>query len=165
LGILVALISTNAAAIIMKIFPYNKQLALNDCGPACLKMIAMYYGKYYSIQYLRDKCAIAKEGVSFFGIGRASDHIGLKSLSLKCSIKDLIEKVPLPVIAHWNNSHFVVVYKIDINKGMIFVADPAKGFIKYTSCEFAKSWIKEDNGQIGVLMAFEPQVFFVSKEN
>lgn len=35
-----------------------------------------------------------------------------------------------PCIVHWKKSHFVVVYKI--NKGKIFVADPAFGKIAYT---------------------------------
>ena len=29
-------------------FPWEYQMDAKDCGPACIKMIAKYYGKYYS---------------------------------------------------------------------------------------------------------------------
>ena len=48
-----------------KSFPYEYQLDGMDCGPACLKVIAKHFGKYYSLQYLRDLCGITREGVSF----------------------------------------------------------------------------------------------------
>lgn len=47
-------------------FPWEYQMDAKDCGPACIKMIAKYYGKYYSLQYLRDLCGITREGVSFW---------------------------------------------------------------------------------------------------
>jgi ATP-binding cassette subfamily B protein len=49
-------------------FPHEYQMDAKDCGPACLKIIAKYYGKYYSLQYLRDLCGITREGVSFLDI-------------------------------------------------------------------------------------------------
>jgi len=87
-----------------------------DCGPACLKMIAKHYGKFYSLQHLRDKCGITKEGVSFLDISHAAEEIGLRSLSLKCTVEDLLLKIPLPAIVHWDDSHFVVVYKVKDKK-------------------------------------------------
>jgi ATP-binding cassette subfamily B protein len=49
-------------------FPHEFQMDAKDCGPACLKIIAKYYGKYYSLQYLRDLCGITREGVSLLDI-------------------------------------------------------------------------------------------------
>jgi ATP-binding cassette subfamily B protein len=130
-----------------------------DCGPACLKMIAKHYGKFYSLQYLRDKCGITKEGVSFLDMSHAAEDIGLRTLSLKCTIVDILNKVPLPAIMHWDNSHFVVVYKVkggkvegENLKGTIYVSDPAKGYVSYNAKEFAAKWIKQGEDK-GVLMA------------
>ena len=53
---------------IFKSFPIEYQMDSQDCGPACLKIIAKYFGKYYSLQYLRDKCGIMKDGVSLLDI-------------------------------------------------------------------------------------------------
>lgn len=57
-------------------FPEEYQMDAKDCVPACLKIIAKYYGKYYSLQYLRDLCGITREGVSFLDISYAADKIG-----------------------------------------------------------------------------------------
>ncbi len=92
-------------------FPCDRQLDMMDCGPACLKMIAKHYGKFYSLQYLRDKCGITKEGVSFLDLSHAAEEIGLRSLSVKCSMEDLLYKIPLPAIVHWDTNHYIVVYK------------------------------------------------------
>lgn len=46
-------------------FPHEYQLDAKDCGPTCVKIIAKYYGRFYSLPYLRDLCGITREGVSF----------------------------------------------------------------------------------------------------
>lgn len=144
-------------------FPCDRQLDLMDCGPACLKMISKFYGKYYSLQYMRDKCGITKEGVSFLDLSHAAEAIGMRSLSLKCSVEDLILKIPLPVIVHWDNSHFVVVYNTSIKKGNVFVSDPAKGYVQYSKEEFSRKWTRIEDGGRGILMALEPQAEFYQR--
>ncbi|MCZ4243533.1 peptidase domain-containing ABC transporter [Pedobacter punctiformis] len=156
----------------LKKFPIDRQLDVMDCGPSCLKMVTGYYGKFYSLQFLRDKCGITREGVSFLDLSQAAEEIGLRTLSINCSVGDLLYKIPLPVIVHWDNSHFVVVYKVkgkrsdkDQGKmsGTIYVSDPAKGHIKYDLQEFAAKWIKAGSDK-GVLMALEPQADFYQRQ-
>lgn len=148
-------------------FPNDRQLDKMDCGPACLKMIAKFYGKFYSLQFVRDKCGVTKEGVSFLDLSHAAENIGLRTISFKCSFEDLVLKVPLPVIIHWNNSHFVVVYKIKqknkIDDSTIYVSDPAKGLIRYSGKEFISKWYKSDE-KMGLLIALEPQADFYQRE-
>jgi len=151
----------------MRSFPNDRQLDKMDCGPACLKMIAKFYGKFYSLQYLRDKCGVTKEGASLLDLSYAAESIGLRTLSIKCSIDDLISKVPLPAIVHWNNSHFIVVYKIkkkkNISDSVVYVSDPAKGLLKYNFSDFVSKWYKR-NEKEGVLLALEPQADFYQRE-
>lgn len=144
-----------------KKFPISYQLDLKDCGPACLKMIARYYGKYYSLQYLRDCCGINREGVSLFDISYAAENIGLRSISLKSSISDLHTKIPLPCIIYWNMSHFIVVYKV--TKDKVYISDPAKGHTHYSYNEFEEKWYGS-NGNKGSLMILEPQSDFYQRE-
>ncbi|WP_109610993.1 peptidase domain-containing ABC transporter [Mucilaginibacter oryzae] len=161
-----------------KKFPNDRQLDFMDCGPSCLKMIAKHYGKFYSLQYLRDKCGQTKEGISFLDLSHAGEEIGLRTLSLKCNMEDLLLKVPLPAIVHWADSHFVVVYKAEAKRfkrksrgvesgrkfnGIIHVSDPAKGYIKYTVQEFADKWVKAGSDK-GILMAVEPQADFYQRQ-
>jgi ATP-binding cassette subfamily B protein len=132
-----------------------------DCGPASLKIIAKYFGKYYSLQFLRDKCGMTREGVSLLDLSTGAESIGLRTLSIKCTIEDVVHKVPFPAILFWDESHFVVIY--DANKKHVWVSDPAKGRVKYTHEEFRKGWyLKGENH--GVLMAVEPMADFKDSE-
>ena len=60
----------------MKKFPHYRQLDAMDCGPSCLRMVAKYYGKSYTLQTLREKSFITREGVSMLGISDAAEAIG-----------------------------------------------------------------------------------------
>ncbi len=111
-------------------FPYYKQLDAMDCGPTCLKIIAQYYGRNYSIKTLRDKCHITREGVSLLGISDAAELIGFRSTGVKISWEQLRDEMHMPCIVHWNQRHFVVVYKIA--QKTVYVSDPAAGLLEYS---------------------------------
>lgn len=125
-------------------FPFYKQLDKMDCGPACLRMVAAYYGKTYSLQKLRDKCHISRQGVSLLGISDAAESIGFRTTGVKITWQQLKEEVKLPCIVHWNQNHFVVLYKIREKKGKIqvCVADPAEGLISYPAERFLQAWLQ-----------------------
>lgn len=127
-----------------------------DCGPACLKMIAAHHGKNFSIDYLRKKCFITKEGVSFLGLSEAADSAGFRTMGLKIPFEVLQEKITMPCIVHWRQKHFVVVYRI--KKGKIHVADPATGLVTYTRDEFVKNWANTmvDGQPAGLALSVEP---------
>jgi len=86
-----------------------------DCGPACIKMIANYYGKNYTLDTLRNYCSIAHDGVSLLGISDAFENIGFKTIGGKLILEQLINDAPLPCVLYWNQNHFVVLYKIKKN--------------------------------------------------
>lgn len=83
-------------------FPYYSQLDAMDCGPSCLRMIAEYYGRTYSLQNLREKSFITREGVSMLGVSDAAENIGFRSTGIRTTIDKLITQIPLPCILHWN---------------------------------------------------------------
>lgn len=144
----------------MNRFPYIHQFDAMDCGPACLKMVAEYYGRHYALDTLREETFIGREGVSLLGISRAAEKIGMRTVGGRLTFVDLKDKAPLPCIVHWNQNHFVVVYKIRSKK--VFVADPGKGLITYTREEFCNHWIStstkgEDKG---VALLMEPTRLF-----
>ena len=109
-----------------------------DCGPSCLRMIAKFHGKNFSLQTLRERSFLTREGVSLLGISDAAESIGMRSVGARVSFAQLSAQVPLPCIVHWREEHFVVVYAI--KKGKVYVADPAYGQIKYNEAEFLKGW-------------------------
>lgn len=138
----------------LKFFPQHDQM---DCGPACLAMISSYYGKDFGLQYLRNKSFITREGVSLLGISEASKKIGFSDISAKLNADDFDNGL-LPCILHWNQNHFVVLYKISKNiftgKLTYKIADPGHGFISINEEKFKKSWLSD--GEKGVALFLEP---------
>ncbi len=122
-------------------FPFFQQPDSMDCGSTCLRMIAKYYGKEYSLDTLRTICYTTKEGVSLLSISEAAEQLGFKTLGGRITFNQLINEAPLPCIVHWNQDHFVIVYKVKHKSffkksTIIYVADPALGLVTYTENEF-----------------------------
>lgn len=132
----------------MKHFPHYLQLDAMDCGPTCLRMIAKFYGKTYSLQTLRANSFITRQGVSMLGISDAAESIGFRTSGVRISFNQLMEDIPLPCILHWNQSHFVVCYDIRKKKDgcHISIADPASQLITYKESEFKKCWLSTKVG-------------------
>lgn len=130
-----------------------------DCGPTCLKMIAKHYGAIYSVEYFRDKSAISNQGVTLYGLSRAAENIGLRTLSARVPFKN-IDKLIFPFIAHWKGNHFVVVY--DKTESHIYIADPAIGKIKYTHKEFIEGWSLKEFKEEGNVLILETSPSFYS---
>ena len=139
----------------MNDFPIFRQLDTMDCGPTCLRMIAKHFGKNYSLQTLREKIGINREGVSMAAISRVAEGLGLRTLVVRVGIDKLINEAPMPLIAHWKQNHFVVVYKI--NKNKVYVADPAEGKKVFDKKDFIANWAVNQLGeeQTGIVTLFE----------
>lgn len=142
-------------------FPHYLQLDAMDCGPSCLRMIAKQYGKTYTLETLRERCFITREGVSMLGISDAAEGIGFKTLGVKISFKQLVEEARLPCILHWNQNHFVVCYDIKKRRNGevdVYIADPASKKLVYKKEEFLKCWLskKENQKDLGIALLLEP---------
>jgi len=125
----------------MKSFPFYRQYDQMDCGPTCLRMVSNHYGRSYTMDTLRQKSGINREGVSLLGISEAAEQIGFRTVGAKLTWEQLKKEAPLPCVVWWNQVHFVVVYKI--KKDRVYVADPAKGKIRYTKEEFLRGWLSK----------------------
>lgn len=149
----------------MSKFPFYKQLDGMDCGPTCLRMIAKHYGKTFSVQQLRERSFIQRTGVNLLGISEAADSIGLRTTGVRTTIDRLKEQSKLPCILHWNQEHFVVLYKIEQRKGKtwFYIADPAYGLLKYEEPELKKCWVSTTQGGqekgIAMLVDVTPQFY------
>ena len=148
-------------------FTFYKQYDSMDCGPACLRMVVKHFGRNISIQSVREKAQIGKEGVNLLGISEAAETIGLNARAVKIDIGSLINNnTELPAILHWKQNHFVVLYKVDNER--FFIADPAIGLVTYTKEEFKKCWISivEHGQEEGVALFLQPtQIFFNQLNN
>ena len=143
-------------------FPYIHQPDSMMCGIACLKMVCRYYDNDLSMERLSELCHATAEGVSLLGISDAANELGLHTVAVRIGAFQLTE-APLPCILHWNQNHFVVLYKVRKRK-KFYVADPGKGLVKYNLEEFKSHWIStRSNGEEkGIAMYLEPTPAFYS---
>jgi len=129
-------------------------------------MVAKHHGRYFELQKLREKSAIGKQGVNLLGLSDAAEDIGFRSKAVKLSLEQLCNNAPLPCILHWEQEHFVVLYKYKKNK--FYIADPARGLITYTENEFKGKWLRvmtSENQKEGVALLLEPTNSFFDHEN
>ncbi len=152
----------------MKKLLFQKQFDVMDCGPASLGMVASWYGLNYSLEHLRQKTFIGKDGVSLLGISKAAEKLGFRTLGGLFTLEKLAKQAPLPCILHWNQNHFVVLLKItQKRKQHIFhIADPGKGMLKYTQGEFSTHWISTTTNkeEKGIALLLEPTPKFYEQE-
>ncbi|MBB1138309.1 peptidase domain-containing ABC transporter [Myroides sp. WP-1] len=147
----------------MKFIPQHDQM---DCGPACLAMVALFHGKEFDLQFLRDQCFITREGVSLMGLSEGANKLGFKTMAARLKPSD-IDNEFLPCILHWNRNHFVVLYKIHKNffskKSIYKIADPGYGIISLSEENFISSWLASDDK--GVSLFLTPTSFFFEQKN
>jgi ATP-binding cassette subfamily B protein len=121
-----------------KAFPVYIQPDSKDCGPTCLRIVAKHYGKFISLQEIRDLSETTREGSNLLKLSDAAEAIGFKSLGVKLDF-DTLRDASFPFIVHWNKTHFVVVY--NIKKDVVYVSDPSFGLITYIKNDFITRWI------------------------
>ena len=146
----------------MSKFPFFKQPDAKDCGPTCLKIISKFYGKNVSIPELRDLSETTREGSSLLSISDTAETIGFRTLGVKLSA-NTIQEATLPCILHWNNQHFVVLYKV--KKGRYYVSDPAHGLLVYSEREFIGWWVGKNataDTEEGIGLLIEPSPKFAN---
>ena len=76
------------------------------------------------------------------GINEAASELGFRTFCGKPTIEQLTE-APLPAILHWNQNHFVVLYKVKKlrnGKHRYYIADPGRDLLCYTDEEMQDYW-------------------------
>ncbi|MGO4294431.1 peptidase domain-containing ABC transporter [Chitinophaga sp. RAB17] len=145
----------------MSRFPHERQRHSMDCGATCLRIIARYYGRRLPLKQLRESSDTSRDGASLKGLTRAAEENGFRTMAARINFEKLKDEAPLPLILHWQQHHFVVVYKVTSKK--VYISDPAKGLITYSTTEFVKYWLGGDTRQEaaqGIVMVLEPTPVF-----
>jgi len=127
-------------------------------------MVCKIFDREYNTSELYKICKATKEGVSLKAITETAQTIGLASVSVRISVKELMTH-KLCSILHWDQNHFVVLYKVKKGK-TFYIADPAKGLVKYNLEEFKKHWVSTQSGgeEKGIAMFLEPTPAFYEKK-
>jgi len=137
-------------------YPFVRQYDAMDCGPACISMIARWYGKRISLETIRKRAWITREGVSFLGLKTAAESMGFSAAGVKIPFSRLMTDAPLPCIVHWRQNHFIVVNRVSDRS--VWVSDPAIGRIRMSHDEFKKGWVSGESGDepAGMVLLLEP---------
>lgn len=143
----------------MKKFKFYGQYDAMQCGIACLRMVCAYYGREYSSDFISKYCHATTEGVSLLGIMEAATKLGFQTVCNRLTLEQLREK-NLPCVLHWNQNHFVVLYKI--KKQKYYIADPGKGKVVYGRDDFEAKWSQcvDNAAKKGIALFLTPSASF-----
>lgn len=138
-------------------FKIIKQKDSMQCGIACLSSICLYYGEKYSLDFLEKLCHSTSEGISLKAIADGANKLGLNTRTGLISADYFCEN-DMPCILHWDQKHFVILYKISKSRKYFYIADPGRGLMKFTQQEFCHHWIstKSNGEEKGIVMFLNP---------
>ena len=135
--------------------PVVIQLEALECGAASLAMVMAYYGRWITLEQLREDCGISRDGSSAKSILRAARGHKMTANAYRLDTEGLKEHGTFPCIIHWEFDHFVVLD--GFKKGNAYINDPARGEVCMPIDEF-------DDAYSGVCMFFEPTEEFEPKK-
>ena len=125
----------------IKKYPYVKQRGLKECGPACLQMILKYYHGYVGIDKLSEMMNTNQNGTTAYNMNETLKSLGFNSIGLKTNnISDLKTPCIAHVIINHSYKHYIVIYKVNLKKKTLLVADPATSLKQMTFKEFKQIW-------------------------
>ncbi|MCB1679237.1 MAG: ATP-binding cassette domain-containing protein [Halioglobus sp.] len=122
---------------VIRRFPLIEQAEEMDCGAACLAMICKHYGIPITLGKLREMANVTLQGATLDSLARVGESLGFTTRGVQCTY-DALLGFELPLIAHWEGYHYIIVY--GVSKTHVWVADPGPGFRKMTREEFERGW-------------------------
>ncbi len=142
-------------------FHFTHQLDAMQCGIACMHMVCRHFGKNIPMSVLEKMCPPTSDGTSILGIVKTLQKIGFDTECGKTNIKCLYN-LPQPCILHWENRHFVILYKTRTirKKEIFYIADPAKGLLKYGMDILQEKWASNTAPGKGVVITLCPNERF-----
>lgn len=141
-----------------------RQVEKSDCGPACLSMIAKFYGKRISVERIKQWVKADQNGANGRGMLNACSKMFLLAKGFHLNnTEDFIEMCNsniVPFIALMNLSdnrrHYVVVFALE--KGRVVIGDPALG-IQYKKLDIFL------NNFSGIALGIRPTDQFYTLKN
>ena len=134
--------------------PTVLQMQSAECGAACLGIVMGHFGRHERLETLRHACGVSRDGAKASNILKAARRFGMVAKGFAMNARKA-ERVPLPFVALWNFTHFVVVEGFGPDE--VYLNDPASGPRKVSDAVFRETYS-------GVLLAFQPGDAFTTNE-
>lgn len=113
------------------------QRRFKDCGPSCLDMVARYHGRSVGLSEIRRLCGWRWSGSHLLGLSKAAQQMGFTTVCAQ--VRDrVLNRVPLPCIAHVRGDHFLIVR--DVDSQYVQLSDPIRGNLQMTREQFLSQW-------------------------
>jgi ATP-binding cassette subfamily B protein RaxB len=125
----------------------------NECGLACLTMIANFHKHDISLSYLRSLFPLSQRGMTLAEIVELAGQLDLDAQGLGISAISELANLRCPALLHWNGNHFVVLESV--KNGKFTVQDPAFGTRIYSAIDMEIYFS-------GIALEFEPRVQFAA---
>lgn len=116
--------------------PVVEQLSQIECGLCCCLSILQYYKSKETLLDLRNEIEKGRDGYHIGDLKYLFENRVFFAESYKMKDARKLNELPLPLIAFWDNQHFIVIYKIKNEN--IYIMDPAVGYLIYGYEEFIK---------------------------
>jgi ATP-binding cassette subfamily B protein len=139
--------------------PLGFQSSANDCGPACLQMVAGHFGRRLTLEEVLQLCPPARRGTSLGQLADTAERLAMRGLVARIAFENL-RRVNLPCIAHFRGAHFVVVERV--TRRSVRIADPIGGRTTLSAKEFVEAWGGE--GGWGAVLLLEPSHDFAPSD-
>jgi ABC-type bacteriocin/lantibiotic exporter with double-glycine peptidase domain len=111
--------------------PVILQASRAECGVACLTMVLHSHGHHIPLREVRELCPVGRDGLSAGGIVRVARQLGMQADGHPPGV---LSRLPVPLIAHWEGDHFVVVERFSPRGARLI--DPRLGRRRMPAAEF-----------------------------
>jgi len=117
--------------------PPMLQIEVSECGAVALGIIAAYYGSWLSLEDLRARCGVSRDGSRASSIVSAAKEMGFEVTALRGE-PEALHSANEPMIIHWGLDHFLVLESY--HNGSWHLNDPARGRRHVNDQEFRKQF-------------------------
>lgn len=115
--------------------PLLRQAEVTECGHACLAMVAAWFGHQIDLVSLRLQQSTSANGISVHSLQTMAEQLGLRGRALRLE-PEMLDRLKLPAILHWDMNHFVVLKSVSRNRAVIH--DPTLGVLRMSMRELAQ---------------------------
>lgn len=103
---------------------FVRQTSNVECAFACLAMVASYFGLPADLRTLRQLSPPSVRGTTLKNLIAMAKQVGISARPVSVEL-ELLDRLALPAILHWDMSHFVVLERVG-PRGLL-VHDPRVG--------------------------------------
>jgi NHLM bacteriocin system ABC transporter peptidase/ATP-binding protein len=113
------------------------QMQVTECGAASLGMVLAHYGRWVSLEELRERSGASRDGTTMADLVKTAATFGLVGKGYLRSAR-LLPELGFPLILLWKGAHFLVLEGLDDEHA--WLNDPASGPRRVARADFDRDY-------------------------